>query len=97
MRYLGAALLSFIVIAPVHADQSFDACIRKLCRSTDQMDCWVKAGAAMCDKDQISCKNVPDHTGARVVNKRAARWQIETKYGKGWISDRMIMVNGGKC
>jgi hypothetical protein len=82
---------------PASADASFDACIKKLCVSTSQMNCWVKAGAALCDRDQTQCKDIPDHAGAVVIRKVQRRWEVVTVYGRGWVSDRMMMISGDKC
>ena len=76
--------------------ETWDESIRRLCVSTQQDACWVKAGSALCDADQISCKNLPDHAYARVIKKAGKRWQVETIYGTGWVSERMMMIDGDK-
>lgn len=85
------------LVAPTHADAKFDACVRKLCISTKQNDCWIKAAAAMCDRDQIQCTDLPNHAPAKVIRKVGNRWEVQTSYGKGWVSDRMTMVAGDRC
>ncbi len=84
-------------LGSARADAAFDRCVRKLCVSTSQPNCWIKAGAAMCDREQIVCKELPDHAPAKVVTKVGSRWEVITKFGRGWVSDRMTMVDGGKC
>jgi hypothetical protein len=76
---------------------TWDGCIKKLCKSTSQNDCWVKAWAALCDRDQTSCRDLPDHAPAKVIKRVGHRWQVQTSYGNGWVSDRMMMVDGSKC
>ena len=82
--------------APAHASKAFDACVRKLCVSADQMNCWVKAGSELCD-DQGSCQDLQDHTGARVLTKAKRQWKVETQYGTGWVSERYMMVDSSFC
>ena len=90
---LAACLLCTPAVA--HAE-TWDQTIKRLCTSTKQDACWVKAGAAICDKDQIACKDVPDHAPAKVLRKANKRWLVETPYGKGWVSERMMMVDSSK-
>lgn len=91
---VAAALLAPM---PAMADVSYDACVRKLCVSTRQADCWIKAGAAICDRDQTQCRDVSDHTSAIVIRKSHGRWEVKTDFGQGWVSERMMMVSGEKC
>lgn len=79
-----------------YADKAFDACVRKLCISSNQMNCWVKAGSELCGDDG-SCQDLPDHAGARVITKSKKKWKVETQYGTGWVSDRYMMVDSSFC
>lgn len=89
---------SLLALSPSAAPKSaFDDCVRKLCTSTSQDGCWVKSGAAMCDRDQISCRDLPDHAPAKALRRVGQRWQVQTEYGNGYVSGRMMMVDGGKC
>lgn len=90
-----AAVLSFGV-APSHADGAFDDCVAKLCISSDQMNCWVKAGAELCD-DNGDCSDVPDHAGALALERGQGQWKVQTQYGTGWVNDRYIMVDSSFC
>ena len=90
---IAACLLSTPAVA--HSE-TWDQSIKRLCTSTKQDDCWVKAGAALCDKDQISCTDLPDHAPAKVLRKAGKRWLVETPFGKGWVSGRMMMIDGSK-
>jgi hypothetical protein len=99
MKILFTAIiaLSSMTPPPAYADASFDRCVRKLCTSQRQQSCWVKAGAAMCDADQMGCVTLSDLTPAKAVRKQGRRWQVETAFGKGWVNDRLIMIDGSKC
>ncbi len=55
--------------------------------------CWIKAGAALCDKDQMRCDKLPDHAPARIIEYCGGRWRVQTAYGTGWVSERMIMMD----
>jgi hypothetical protein len=90
-------VFSAIIVTQAKADGPFDRCIRQLCTSVQQSNCWVKAGAAICDKDQISCGKIPDHAPATVIEKQERRWLVLTQFGQGWVSDRMMMLNGAAC
>lgn len=79
------------------ASDDFDACVRKLCVDTQQGDCWIKAGAQFCDKSGASCRELEDHTAAKVIRKTGKRWEMETKSGTGWVNQRWMMVSGDKC
>lgn len=48
----------------------------------------------MCDRDQIGCRALPDHAPARVLRKEGRRWLVETPFGTGWVSERMMMLDG---
>ena len=86
--------------SPVRADddfaKAFDACVVKLCISADQMNCWVKSTGEICD-DQGNCRDLPDHAGARILDKRESEWRVETRYGIGWVSNRYMMVSSDLC
>jgi hypothetical protein len=82
-----------IVSAPTAFAQDWDQTIRRLCTSTTQQGCWVKAGAALCDEDQMRCEKLPDHAPARVIKKVGKRWHVQTAFGTGWVSDRMMMTD----
>ncbi|WP_156369146.1 hypothetical protein [Aureimonas sp. Leaf324] len=51
----------------------------------------------MCDSDQIQCKELPDHAPAKALRHVGDRWQVQTSYGKGYVSDRMMMLDGRSC
>ena len=80
-----------------HADGEFDACVRKLCVNTEQGDCWIKAGAQLCNKSGSSCSELEDHAPAKVLSKKAKRWEMEIKSGTIWVNERWMMVSGDKC
>jgi hypothetical protein len=82
--------------SPAHAGRAFDACVRKLCVSTGQMDCWVKSGSEICTDDG-ACHDLPDHAGARILDKSANSWNVETQYGSGWVANRSMMVDSSFC
>ena len=82
--------------APAVASNAFDACVEKLCVSSDQMNCWVKSGAELCDSNG-GCSDVPDHAGALVLERGQGQWQVQTQYGTGWVSDRYMMVDSSFC
>lgn len=90
-------LMLALSLAPSMAhSEEWDASVRRLCVSTKQMDCWVKAGAAICDKDQVTCKDLPDHAPAKIIRKVGKRWLVETPFGKGYVSERMMMIDSSK-
>ena len=95
-----ASLAAIALLAagqPVHADAEFDACVRKLCVNTEQGDCWIKAGAELCNKSGSSCSELEDHAPAKVLSKKAKRWEMEIKSGRIWVNERWMMVSGDKC
>lgn len=75
----------------------FDKCVRTLCTSTNQMDCWVKMGSPVCDQKQMSCTDLPDHAGAKILGKSKTRWHVKTKFGEGWVSTSAMMIDSIKC
>ena len=79
------------------ASEEFDACVRKLCVSTNQGDCWIKAGADLCKKPGKQCSELEDHTGAKVIRKTGKFWEMETGKGTGFINERFMMVSGDLC
>ena len=79
------------------ANSNFDACVRKLCVSTTQPDCWIKAGAELCSKKQSGCKELEDHTAAKIESKSGKWWQVQTAHGNGWVNERFMMIDGGMC
>jgi hypothetical protein len=83
-------------VSPSRADGAFDDCVAKLCVSSDQMNCWVKAGAELCD-DNGGCTDVPDHAGALALERGQGQWKVQTQYGTGWVSDRYMMVDSSFC
>lgn len=99
MRSAPLFLAAIIALAPgaATADKAFDSCIRKLCTSIRQGDCWVKGGAAICDEDQLQCAQLPDNAPATVIEKKGKRWFVLTEFAQGWVSDRAMMINGGAC
>lgn len=92
-----AVLTATTFATTAHADKAFDDCIRKLCTSISQQGCWIKVGAAVCDEDQIQCEELPDQVPAIAVKKEGRRWLVQTMFGEGWVSDRMMMIDGGQC
>lgn len=104
-HYQGWASLAYVAIVvalttsatAASPKSEFDNCVRKLCTSTSQGDCWVKAGAAMCDRDQVQCRDLPDNAPAKILSRSGERWQVQTGYGKGYVSGRMMMADGSKC
>lgn len=100
MQIVATGCAAMIAVAasqmPALADQAFDACVRQLCVSTDQMNCWVKAGSELC-ADSGDCQELPDHAGALVLSKAKHKWKVETQYGTGWVSDRTMMVDSSFC
>ena len=92
--------LAFAVLmlgsATVGAAEPWDAAVRRLCTSLEQQDCWIKAAAALCDREQMACRNLDDHTPAIVLGKAGKRWNVKTASGSGWVSDRLMMIDGSK-
>jgi hypothetical protein len=82
--------------APAAAEEDWDARVRRLCTSVTQEDCWIKAGARLCDETGKRCISLEDHTPARVIRKTGRRWQVETRAGNGWVSDGRMMVDGSR-
>lgn len=76
---------------------NFDQCVRQLCTSITQKNCWIKAGAAICDKDRTSCITVAGMTPATVVGREEGRWQVLTGAAQGWVSDHKMMINSAAC
>jgi len=88
------ALTSVLVLAsPAEAETTWEKETRRLCVSLTQEACWIKAGAALCDKDQMRCERLPYKAPARILGKAGGRWHVQTPYGTGWISARMIMMD----
>lgn len=85
--------LAILTSGVVNAAEPWDAAVRRLCTSLDQQDCWVKSGAALCDREQISCKNLPDHAPAVIIGRSGKRWNVRTEYGSGWVSERLMMLD----
>lgn len=94
MRKAVFALLLFAT--PSAAAEPWDAAVRRLCSSLTQADCWIKSGAPVCDREQLACKNLEDHTPVIVIGKNGKRWHIKTLAGDGWINERWIMIDGSK-
>ncbi len=97
IRHLALASAGVVLFAATaSAEEPWDNRIRRLCTNTAQQDCWIKLGAAMCDKDQLTCKDLPEHTAARVIRKEGKRWFVQTKFGNGYVNERWLMVDGSK-
>jgi hypothetical protein len=99
-RLLLAGVVAAVVSlagANARADARFDACVRKLCVDTTQRDCWIKAGAELCNKSGSSCRDLQDHTSAKAIRKAGKRWELETEFGTGWVNERLMMVSGDLC
>lgn len=90
------AVAASAITCPALADQAFDSCVEQLCTSTDQMDCWVKAGSELCN-DGVGCSDVPDHAGALIIDKMDGQWFVQTQYGKGWVENRSMMIDSSMC
>ena len=95
MRDLVLAI-AMMVTGSALAPEPWDQAVRRLCVSLDQQDCWIKSGAALCDRDQLSCRNLNDHTPAVAVAKSGSRWNVKTASGIGWVSERSMMLDGSK-
>lgn len=97
IRFLALASVGLVALtATASAEEPWDNRIRRLCTSTVQENCWVKAGTAMCDKDQLICKELPDFAPARVIRKEGKRWLVQTKFGTGYVNERLMQVDGSK-
>jgi hypothetical protein len=97
LRHFGIASVAALISASTAAQsETWDQSVKRLCRSLQQEDCWVKSGAALCDKEQIACRPIEDHAPAIAVRKVGPRWLVKTAQGTGWVSGRMIILNGGK-
>lgn len=99
LNLMMVSVVAFIALSPAAAvaDEKFDDCIRKLCTSIIQDDCWVKGGSAICGEDQLQCAKIPDHAPATVIEKKAGRWLVLTAFAQGWVSDRAMMIDGSAC
>ncbi|QRM34821.1 hypothetical protein [Microvirga sp. VF16] len=93
--YFACALVvaSIFYVNAAMAETPWQKDTRRLCTSTQQQACWIKAGAALCDKDQMRCDKLPDHAPARIIGHSGGRWNVQTAYGAGWVSERMIMMD----
>ena len=83
--------------ADARATEQFDACVRKLCTDTEQGDCWIKGGAQLCNKNQSICRELEDNTASKNIRKVGKQWEVETPSGRGWVNQRWMMVDYGKC
>ncbi|CAN7469929.1 hypothetical protein [Bosea sp. LjRoot237] len=88
-------LAAFSLGLPALAETG-DAKIRRLCVSTTQQDCWIKGGTPLCDRAGKACKDLPDATPAKVLSKVGRKWQVETEHGRGYVSDRLMLIDGSK-
>ena len=88
--------LAMLASGVAMAAEPWDTAVRRLCTSLEQQDCWIKAGAALCDREQMACRNLDDHTPAIVLGKAGKRWNVRTASGSGWVSDRLMMLDGSK-
>lgn len=95
MRALVVAITVMVSGAAVAAEP-WDQAVRRLCSSLNQQDCWIKSGAALCDRDQLSCRNLEDHTPAIIIGKSGKRWNVKTSSGAGWVNERFMMLDGSK-
>lgn len=93
---IAAAALMVTANEPAFANGAFDKCVKKLCVSTRQMDCWVKAGAELC-MDDGTCIDLPDHAGARALKRLKRKWRVETQYGTGVVREGFMMIDGTLC
>ena len=93
-----ALVLAIVIMAAgsAWAAEPWDQAVRRLCSSLDQQDCWIKSGATLCDRDQLSCRNLDDHTPAVVIGKSGKRWNVKTTSGNGWVNERFMMLDGSK-
>lgn len=88
--------LAVMVSGAAGAAEPWDAAVRRLCSSLSQEDCWIKSGAAVCDRDQLGCRNLPDHAPAIVLGKSGKLWHVRTAVGDGWVNERWMMLDGSK-
>lgn len=95
MRALVLAV-AMMVSGAAQSAEPWDKAIRRLCSSLDQQDCWIKSGAALCDRDQLACRSLDDHTPAIVLGKNGKRWNVKTTSGTGWVNERFMMLDGSK-
>lgn len=95
MRALVVAI-AVMVSGAAWAAEPWDQAVRRLCTSLDQQDCWIKSGAALCDRDQLACRNLEDHTPAIIVGKSGKRWNVRTASGSGWVNERFMMLDSSK-
>lgn len=93
---LSLIALALVASGTAWAAEPWDAAVRRLCSSLSQEDCWIKSGAAVCDRDQLSCRNLPDHASAIVLGKSGTRWHVRTADGEGWVNERWMMLDGSK-
>lgn len=93
---IAVAVATTTMARPVLADEALDNCVQQLCVSTGQMNCWVKAGAELCN-DGVGCSDVPDHAGARVIDRMDGQWFLQTQYGEGWVEDRYMIIDSSLC
>lgn len=76
--------------------KDWDDCIRKLCVSTSQGDCWVKAGSEICSDDG-HCAELSEHSPSIVGELRGQKWHVHTETADGWVSARMMMIDSSSC
>lgn len=81
--------------APALAE-SYDASVRRLCTSTRQQACWVKATASLCPPDGSPCFDLEDRAPARVIRKEGRRWLVETAQGTGWVHERFMLIDSSR-
>lgn len=88
--------LAILASGMASAAEPWDAALKRLCSSLDQSDCWIKSGAAVCDRDQLVCRTLDDHTPAIIMGKSGKRWRVTTALGSGWVNERWMMLDGSK-
>lgn len=93
-----ALVLAIAMLAggAAQAAEPWDKAVRRLCSSLDQQDCWIKSGAPLCDREQIVCRSLDDHSPAIVMGKAGRRWNVRTATGDGWVNERFMMLDGSK-
>ena len=89
-------LLAMISLGMPALAETGDARIRRLCVSTTQQDCWIKGGTPLCDRAGKTCKTLPDATPAKILSKLGRKYEVETAHGRGYVSDRLILIDGSK-
>lgn len=90
-------LMLAVITSPAAALADENACLKKLCSSILQSDCWLSATAPMCDAKNDLCLSIPDAANVQLFRKVGTRWYAHTQYGTGWVTDKYLMTHGKRC